>query len=257
VNPYLPISLNLGDDITLTCPDIDFELQPVFSNGLRPYTFSWSTGLTVLAGDSTAIAQPSGNTTYSLSMTDACAQTAVVDQINVTVASYSALTANASSDTTVCPGNPITLSVIADGGAGNYTYLWEDLVSMVAFDGNTQVSISPTIDNTVTYRITVTDLCGTTAIDEVNVPLRQDCDVISPNFITPNGDGENQFLVFENIELFPQPKLEVFNRWGTRVFQSDNYQNNWAPTDLNPGVYYFTLELGTIEAKKGFFQLMK
>jgi gliding motility-associated-like protein len=257
VNPYLPISLNLGDDITLTCPDIDFELQPVFSNGLRPYTFSWSTGLTVLAGDSTAIAQPSVNTTYSLSMTDACAQTAVVDQINVTVASYSALTANASSDTTVCPGNPITLSVIADGGAGNYTYLWEDLVSMVAFDGNTQVSISPTIDNTVTYRITVTDLCGTTAIDEVNVPLRQDCDVISPNFITPNGDGENQFLVFENIELFPQPKLEVFNRWGTRVFQSDNYQNNWAPTDLNPGVYYFTLELGTIEAKKGFFQLMK
>jgi hypothetical protein len=59
------------------------------------------------------------------------------------------------------------------------------------------------------------------------------------------------------LELFPQPKLEVFNRWGSKVYESDNYQNNWSPADLNPGVYYFTLELGTIDPKKGFFQLMK
>jgi gliding motility-associated-like protein len=190
-------------------------------------------------------------------MTDACQQNPVVDSINVNVATFNALTAVASPDTTVCPSNPVTLSVIADGGAGTYSYLWEDLVTLLPFDGNSLVSISPIINNSVTYRITVTDLCGNTAFDEVEVPLRNDCDVIVPNIITPNGDGENQFLVFENLELFPQPKLEVFNRWGTRVFQSDNYQNNWAPTDLNPGVYFFTLELGTIDPKKGFFQLMK
>jgi gliding motility-associated-like protein len=173
------------------------------------------------------------------------------------VQNYSQLTAVASPDTTVCPGNPITLSVIADGGAGTYSYLWQDLVTLAGFPGNNAVSISPIIDYTVTYNVTVTDLCGNTAIDEVSVPLRTDCDVIVPNIITPNGDGENQFLVFENLELFPQPKLEVFNRWGNRVYQSDNYQNNWSPADLNPGVYYFTLELGTIDPKKGFFQLMK
>jgi len=257
VVPYTPISLDLGADITVPCPNTGVSLTPIYSNGARPYTFVWSAGAVPTAGDSAAIAQPSGNSTYYLTMIDVCQQAAVIDSVDLIVATFNAITAIASPDTTVCPGNPITLSVIAEGGAGSYTYLWEDLLTLTAFPGNNLVSISPIIDNTVTYRIIVTDLCGNTAIDEVNIPLRTDCDVTVPNIITPNDDGENQYLVFENLELFPQPKLEVFNRWGTRVFQSDNYQNNWAPTDLNPGVYYFTLELGTIDPKKGFFQLLK
>jgi gliding motility-associated-like protein len=257
VVPYLPITLDLGQDITVPCPNIGTEIEPVFSNGRRPYNFTWSTGAVPINGDSAAIAQPSVTTTYYLTMTDACQQTPVADSIKLNVQTYSQLTATASPDTTVCPGNPITISVIAEGGAGTYSYLWQDLVTLTGFPGNNAVSISPIIDYTVTYNVTVTDLCGNTAIDEVSVPLRTDCDVVVPNIITPNGDGENQFLVFENLELFPQPKLEVFNRWGNRVYQSDNYQNNWSPADLNPGVYYFTLELGTIDPKKGFFQLMK
>lgn len=257
VVPYTPITLDLGADITVPCPGTGTNLVPTYSNGARPYTFVWSAGAIPVLVDSAAIAEPTSTTMYYLTMTDACQQAPVVDSITVSVATYSALTAVASPDTTVCPGNPVTISVIADGGAGSYTYLWEDLATLVAFPNNNVVSISPIIDNSVTYRITVTDLCGNTAFDEVEIPLREDCDVVVPNIITPNGDGENQFLVFENLELFPQPKLEVFNRWGTKVFESDNYQNNWSPADLNQGVYYFTLELGTIEPKKGFFQLLK
>jgi gliding motility-associated-like protein len=257
VVPYTPISLDLGADLTVPCPNTSTTINPVYINGARPYTFVWSAGVTPILNDTVGLIQPAATSTYYLTMTDVCQQSPVVDTINVNVATYNALTAIASPDTTVCQGNPVTLSVIADGGAGTYSYLWEDLITLVPFAGNTTVSISPTIDYTVTYRITVTDFCGNTVFDEVEVPLRKDCDVIVPNIITPNGDGENQFLVFENLELFPQPKLEVFNRWGTRVFESDNYQNNWAPTELNPGVYFFTLELGTIDPKKGFFQLMK
>lgn len=257
VVPYTPIALDLGNNQTVPCPNIGLQLEPSFANGARPYNFTWSAGAVPSLGDSIASVQPSVATTYYLTMTDACQQTPVVDSITINIATYSTLSAIASPDTTVCQGNPITLSVIADGGAGTYTYLWEDLITLTAFPGNNLVSISPTVDYTVTYRITVTDLCGNSVFDEVNVPLRKDCDVTVPNVITPNGDGENQYLVFENLELFPQPKLEVFNRWGTRVFESDNYQNNWSPSDLNPGVYFFTLELGTIDPKKGFFQLLK
>ena len=257
VLPYTPITLDLGADLSVPCPNTGAQLSPVFSNGSRPYSFTWSAGAVPLPGDSVALVQPSSSQTYYLTMKDVCQQASVIDSINLSVASYSTLTAVASPDTTVCPANPITLSVIADGGAGAYTYLWEDLVTLLPFIGNNQLSISPTIDYSVSYRVTVTDLCGNSVFDLVEVPLRKDCDVTVPNIVTPNGDGENQFLVFENLELFPQPKLEVFNRWGTRVYESDNYQNNWSPSDLNPGVYYFTLELGTIDPKKGFFQLMK
>jgi gliding motility-associated-like protein len=257
VVPYTPIALDLGNDIIAPCPNTGIQLVPSIANGSRPYSFVWSAGAAPSPGDSTAIVQPSATSTYYLTMTDACQQTPVVDSVTVNIATYNTLTAIASSDTTVCQGNPITLSVIADGGAGTYTYLWEDLVTLTGFPNNTAVSISPIIDYSVTYRITVTDLCGNSVFDEVNIPLREDCDVVVPNIITPNGDGENQFLVFENLDLFPQPKLEVFNRWGTKVYESDNYQNNWSPSDLNPGVYYFTLELGSIDPKKGFFQLLK
>ena len=257
VVPYTPINLNLGNDIILPCPNTGININPTFSNGARPYTFTWSAGTVPLPGDTVAIAQPATSVVYYLTMTDVCQQTPVVDSIRITIATYDALTSIASQDTTVCQGNPIQLSVIAGGGAGSYSYLWEDLITLTAFTGNTNVSINPTIDYSVTYRVTVTDLCGNTSFDEVVVPLRKDCDVIVPNIITPNGDGENQFLVFENLELFPNPKLAVFNRWGKKVFESDNYQNNWAPVDLNSGVYFFTLELGTIDPKKGFFQLMK
>jgi gliding motility-associated-like protein len=257
VVPYIPISLDLGDNLSVPCPSTGINLEPVFSNGSRPYNFTWSTGALPLPGDSVAIAQPATSTTYYVIMTDVCAQAPVVDSVTVTVPTYTTLTAVASSDTTVCEGNSITLSVIAEGGAGNYSYLWEDLISLAAFPNNTDVSISPTINYSVSYRVTVTDLCGNSSFDLVDIPLRKDCDVVVPNIITPNGDGENQFLVFENLDLFPQPKLEVFNRWGNKVFESDNYQNNWSPSELNPGVYFFTLELGTIDPKKGFFQLMK
>lgn len=257
VFPYTAMVMTLGSDLTLPCPNVPASIDATISNGLNPYEFEWSTGAVPNTNDSSIAAiNPSVPGIYYLNVTDACQQV-VSDTVQVSIASYNALTAVASQDTTVCPGNPITLSVIADGGAGSYSYLWQDMVNPVTFAGDTSVSIAPIIDYTVTYRITVTDFCGNTVFDEVQVPLRTDCDVTVPNIITPNGDGENQYLVFENLELFPQPKLEVFNRWGTRVFESDNYQNNWAPTDLNPGVYFFTLELGTIDPKKGFFQLMK
>ncbi len=255
--PYVAINLDLGADITVPCPNTGVNLVPAFSQGAAPYIFNWSNGAVPISGDSAAIAQPAVSTTYYLTMTDACNQAPVKDSVKVLIAVNPELLAKASKDTTVCKGNPVTLSVIAEGGAGSYSYLWQDLTTLAGFDNNTGVSISPIIENTISYLITVTDLCGVTAIDTVNVPLRTDCDVVVPNIITPNGDAENQYLVFTNIELFPQPKLEVFNRWGNKIYESDNYQNNWAPVELNPGVYYFTLELGTIDPKKGFFQVIK
>jgi gliding motility-associated-like protein len=46
-----------------------------------------------------------------------------------------------------------------------------------------------------------------------------------PNAFTPDGDGINEYFAFQGA---PQPvTLYIFDRWGKRVFFSDNYQNNW------------------------------
>tara|TARA_B100000809_G_C15140446_1_gene532978 strand:- start:4402 stop:7281 length:2880 start_codon:yes stop_codon:yes gene_type:complete len=92
------------------------------------------------------------------------------------------------------------------------------------------------------YDVTVTGLCNSAAdTSYVNTII---CNISAPNVITPNGDGQNDFLTFEGIEHFPGSKLEVFTRWGQRIYENTNYKNDWSPTDVNAGTYYYIFTPG-------------
>ncbi len=43
--------------------------------------------------------------------------------------------------------------------------------------------------------------------------------------ISPNGDGINDFWSIEGIENYPQNKVAVYSRWGDKVFETENYDN--------------------------------
>lgn len=60
-----------------------------------------------------------------------------------------------------------------------------------------------------------------------------------PNIITPNGDGINDVLEIINADKYPNNSLQVFNRWGKKVFEQVNYQNNWNGEGLIDGTYYY------------------
>lgn len=65
-----------------------------------------------------------------------------------------------------------------------------------------------------------------------------------PNVITPNGDGKNDILKIEGIELYKENSLSIFNRWGNEVYRSiDGYNNNWSGEGLSEGTYYYILKL--------------
>ncbi len=65
-----------------------------------------------------------------------------------------------------------------------------------------------------------------------------DIDLDFPNVITPNGDGINDNLVIANGNDIPN-KIVVFNRWGKKVFEQTDYQNDWDGGDLSEGTYYY------------------
>ena len=46
------------------------------------------------------------------------------------------------------------------------------------------------------------------------------------NGFSPNGDGVNDVFVVEGLHNYPNNKLEIYNRWGNRVYHSYNYQND-------------------------------
>lgn len=81
------------------------------------------------------------------------------------------------------------------------------------------------------------------------------------NIFTPNGDGINDFLKFDLLEVFIGSKLTVFNRWGKELYQSSNYQNNWDGGDLKDGTYFYILDIddpsGTQDIFKGTFTIVR
>ena len=86
-----------------------------------------------------------------------------------------------------------------------------------------------------------------------NIVVGFECPLVFPNSLTPNGDGNNDYFIIENLnsEIYSNNKISIFNRWGILIFTTSNYgvnQNWWDGKktfnneQVNDGVYYYVLE---------------
>ncbi|GAA4496143.1 hypothetical protein GCM10023172_08860 [Hymenobacter ginsengisoli] len=75
-----------------------------------------------------------------------------------------------------------------------------------------------------------------------------------PNIITPNGDKQNQYF-----ELPPScaPQLQLFTRWGQRVYETAVYHNDWDATGHPAGMYYYLLTYPDGRHVKGWLEVVK
>jgi gliding motility-associated-like protein len=87
-------------------------------------------------------------------------------------------------------------------------------------------------------------------LQEVFVP-----DVVVPNIITPNGDNYNDFFVVSAAQR--GGKLEIYNRWGTKVEEFNNYLNTWKADGQGPGVYYYYITDKAGVKTKGWIEVVK
>lgn len=79
--------------------------------------------------------------------------------------------------------------------------------------------------------------------------------IIVYNAVSPNADKKNDYLLIENIEGFPGNKFSLFNRWGDKVFEIENYDNQervfrgrsniGGDSILSSGTYFYVIETGT------------
>jgi gliding motility-associated-like protein len=154
-----------------------------------------------------------------------------------------------------CVGEQMSVSANVSAGRPPYSFLWNDGLS--SYNGS-PFSYPTTNPGDFVLNVVVTDQCGQTEIGSVPVTIIA-CAVIVPNVITPNGDGMNDVLVFENLEHFPNNKLVIFNRWGQKLYEKVGYQNDWGGEEYNDGTYFFILELNNTAktTHKGTFSLLK
>uniref|UniRef100_UPI0025CC9ACC T9SS type B sorting domain-containing protein n=1 Tax=Polaribacter sp. TaxID=1920175 RepID=UPI0025CC9ACC len=94
------------------------------------------------------------------------------------------------------------------------------------------------------------------------------------NLLTPNGDGKNDVFVIRNIELYPENTLEIYNRWGVKVYSVSGYGQNGkyfigesggrftinSNSTLPSGTYFYILNYksnGFWKNRKGYLNLTK
>ena len=203
----IPDSLffNIGDD-TLTMNIIPVLDQ--ISEGLESVT------LTIIPKGPCTQAPPVTTTIYITN----------VDPITLTL----------SDDKTICtPDESANLLASATGGLGTLHYTWDN-----GLGTNPSATVSPSVKTM--YKVTVSDSCDNMQSDSVIITII--CDLVIPNIFTPNGDNTNDLFIIANLEYYPNSHLQIFNRWGKKIYDSPDYQNDWNGSNYSDVVYYFILD---------------
>lgn len=89
--------------------------------------------------------------------------------------------------------------------------------------------------------------------------------IFIPNVFTPEGSlglNDNFEIGFGSEAIAPANvginiQLNVDDRWGKRVFESLDYQNDWNASELAGGVYYITVKVGDLTTCKGWVHVVK
>lgn len=95
--------------------------------------------------------------------------------------------------------------------------------------------------------------------DTTIVIVEPACTLIVPSAFSPNGDNFNNFLVFENLNHYPDNHLFIYNRWGNLIYETQGYQNRWDGGNHRSGTYFYILHLNDTDLNihKGTITLIR
>jgi gliding motility-associated-like protein len=253
----LTVSAALQVEITTqesACDTASGSATVVVTGGLPQYAYSWSSGS---ENTSTINDLPPGEITVTV--TDSVGCTGSATSV-ITLADAPEITISAD-DVTLTAGDSVLLNV-----AGALSYQWSPAISLSCSDCAAPWA-SPT--ETTTYFVTGTDAAGCVATDTLTIVVENDIicgEVFLPTVFSPNKKGpeaNETFCVFSDcVEQF---KLVIHNRWGERVFETEDVSRCWdgifKENEAATGVYGFNLYIrqldGTVINKTGTLTLVR
>ncbi len=233
---YLTVT-NANNCINNDSVQITFGNIPSISIG-HDTTFCYEPFSIILSpnGQFTGYTWSNNSTEQSITVTSA-------GTYSVTVSNQSGCTATASISIHVTPIGPIYLGddinlcglpsaeINAGNNLGNYPYLWSN--------GATTNIIIVTNPDTYWVKYGTVNCFVTDTIEVFGCP-----EISIPNVFTPNGDGFNDSFVPDATSI-ANFTLIIFNRWGTPVFETNDYINGWDGKidgkEVSDGVYYWII----------------
>ena len=156
-----------------------------------------------------------------------------------------------------CISNNFTLLVIPSGSSfdlNSSTFNWT--VNSVTVGSNATFNATayfndPMVTTQIpaTFNVNVTTVDGCQLSDSIVVD-RIYCDI--QKGISPNNDNKNDFF---DLRLMNVQQLEIFNRYGTKVYSKNEYTNEWigqsdSGSELPDGTYYYVIEFKNNQPSK-------
>ncbi|WP_276364558.1 gliding motility-associated C-terminal domain-containing protein [Daejeonella sp. H1SJ63] len=144
--------------------------------------------------------------------------------------------------------------------AGGITYKWQDAHGIVSGQNSGILTVRPAV--TTTYTVNAGNASGCITSAGITITVLNDYKAIKPtNIITPNNDGKNDKWIIENIDMYPNHTVKIFDKAGRVFYTSRNYQNDWDGTyqgsPLIEDTYYYIIDFGA-DARpiKGFITII-
>lgn len=226
-----------GQDISCNGSE-DGSAIVMASGAVAPYTYTWSNN------DSEEIATQLPSGTHQVTITDANGAT-VTTEVELYDPEPIELEVRSTPSTNPPDG---TATVSATGGSAPFSFSWND----------PYLRTESTIDRLEPgwYRVTAIDANGCKEEAQVEVEQSLALDCIKENItFTPNGDGRNDFLTLSCTHSFNND-LEIFDRWGNRVFSTLNYDGTWNGMKDNQAIpdggYFYILSVALPTGKRTF-----
>jgi gliding motility-associated-like protein len=130
--------------------------------------------------------------------------------------------------------------VNANASGSGLTFKWSPATGL---DRDDVLNPNITGDEDRTYVLTVSSAKGCSISEQVFVHVIKS---IEPaNAFSPNGDGINDTWILKYIETYPNTTVDIFNRYGEKVFFSQGYSipfdGNYKGKLLPVGTYYYMI----------------
>lgn len=148
----------------------------------------------------------------------------------------------------VYAGTSVMFTATTANAGNNPQYQWQ--VNGVNAGSNSAVFTTNSLNNgdLITCIILSTNNCAVPVTSTaVAMTILPPLNVIPPNTFTPNGDAINDFWSIPALESYPNCIVNIYNRYGTQIFQSKGYSKPWDGLfngkQLPVGTYYYVINL--------------
>ena len=238
--------------------DGTFTLTATASSGLTvTYTSSNPTVARIINGNQVEIlkagvtnitASQAGNADYQ-------AATNVVQSFTVIENPPPVITNTSNKGNSISKGDVAVLTA-----SGAVTYQWANANGILSGQNNALLTVRPS--QTTTYTVTGFNQYGRGSTKTFTLEVKADYQMLNiMNVLTPNGDGKNDIWKVENIDMYPNNTVKVFDRSGKLVFEMKGYDNSWGGTFrgsvLPEGSYYFIIDFGPgVGVRKGYITIV-